>query len=341
MRVAPTLVAVVFLLAAGLVAYVIANYARSAPLLCWSVQSACFFLPILQSTTAPTSRRRCRWSTMRCSSAIRKIRPLAFLKSRLAQVHSADRRDRVELVGIGFSWPNLSMSHGFDHTLGYNPLRLELATKAFGAGDTIAGWDQRRFPPLLASYDSVMARLLGLRYIVTPVPLTRIDRKIGPGRFPLIHRTKRAFIYENPSALPRVMFVPQWQEADFDALLKSGKWPKVDPRRTVLLAHPPDPGGAMATATPPAPAKAEPRISIVRYRNAEVEIAVEAPTSGFVVLNDIWHPWWIATIDGALTPIYKANVMFRAVSVSAGQHRVRFTFKPFQGALREILGTWP
>ena len=42
--------------------------------------------------------------------------------------------DRVELLGMGFEWPNAGMVHGFDHTLGYNPLRLADFTRAVGAG---------------------------------------------------------------------------------------------------------------------------------------------------------------------------------------------------------------
>jgi hypothetical protein len=66
-----------------------------------------------------------------------------FLKANLRQPPNSARRDRVELVGLGFAWPNLGLVHGFDHVLGYNPLRLEAADKAMGAGDTIAGWEQR------------------------------------------------------------------------------------------------------------------------------------------------------------------------------------------------------
>jgi len=63
---------------------------------------------------------------------------------------------------------------------------------------------------------------------------------------------------------------------------------------------------------------------------------VDAPSGGILVLNDVWHPWWQVTIDGADAEIMRANVIFRAVAVPVGKHTVRFTFEPLRGAWREL-----
>ena len=55
-----------------------------------------------------------------------------------------------------------------------------------------------------------------------------------------------------------------------------------------------------------------------------------------LVLNDVWHPWWRATIDGVETEILRANVIFRAVRCRRASHTVRFTFEPLRGAWREL-----
>jgi uncharacterized membrane protein YfhO len=78
------------------------------------------------------------------------------------------------------------------------------------------------------------------------------------------------------------------------------------------------------------------KVRIVSYRNTDIEIEADAPGGGFVVLNDVWHPWWRATVDGKPADILKANVVFRAVVVPPGQHAVRFTFHPFSGAIAEL-----
>ena len=65
-------------------------------------------------------------------------------------------------------------------------------------------------------------------------------------------------------------------------------------------------------------------------------VEVEAPAGGILLLNDVWHPWWRATVDGTDTEIMKADVIFRAVVVPRGRHVVRFTFHPFTSAVAEM-----
>ena len=79
-----------------------------------------------------------------------------------------------------------------------------------------------------------------------------------------------------------------------------------------------------------------PAISLKEYKNTEVEIEVDSPKAGFVVLNDVWHPWWFGSVDGKPAEILRANVLFRAIQVPAGKHVVRFEFRPIEGAINEI-----
>jgi hypothetical protein len=255
---------------------------------------------------------------------------IALLKHLTVRPEGSPRRDRVELLGMGFAWPNIGMVHRFDHTLGYNPLRLKDFSDAVGTGDGIATPGDRKFTPLFPSYRSRLANLLGLRYIASPVPVEQVDRSLKEGDLTLIARTKQGYVYENPRALPRVQFVGGWQFADFENMKLSGHWPDADPTRVVLLdAEPP-------VVTPEGPVAVAAEVKLTRYRNAEVEIEVTTPAAGFVVLNDIWHPWWTAEVDGAEAEILRANVLFRAVQVPAGTHKVRFSFQPLWGALAEL-----
>ena len=96
----------------------------------------------------------------------------------------------------------------------------------------------------------------------------------------------------------------------------------------------------MPTLEPPPARTAEqcprPIARLVHYENTVVEIDADSICGGYVVLNDIWHPWWSATVDGAAADILKANVLFRAVEVTPGRHRVRFEFTPVSGAIAEL-----
>lgn len=240
-------------------------------------------------------------------------------------VKDGARRDRVELAGLGFHWPNASMTHGLENTLGYNPVRLGLYSRATGAEDHVGLPDQRKFSALFPSYRSRLADLLGLRWIVTSVPVESMDKALRPGDLVLRQTTDQANIYENPRALPRVLFASRALSADFERILANGVWPDFDPMRTVLLAKG-DTGAARREGT----------ARLVAYGNNRVEIDVEAPDGGFAVLNDVWHPWWRATLDGRPVPIERANVLFRAVAVPAGRHRIVMTFEPLAGMIDDL-----
>jgi hypothetical protein len=253
-----------------------------------------------------------------------------LIRSRLAADAAPDRRDRVELIGIAYHWQNLALAQDFDHVFGHNPLRLRWFHEATRVGDYIATPGQRVFSPLYPSYRSTFADLLGVREIATGVPIEEIDTSLKPGDLDLIARTSDAWVYENPRALPRAMMVGQWQLADFDRLYRTG-WPAtVDPRQTVLLEH--APSGLAADA-----ARRSGAARIVRYANTEVDVAVDAPDGGLLLLNDVWHPWWRATLDGRPVDILRADVIFRAVALPPGTHAVRFTFAPFAGALADLV----
>ncbi|MEM9358976.1 MAG: hypothetical protein AAGB04_22570 [Pseudomonadota bacterium] len=249
------------------------------------------------------------------------------LKSRVSAATSATERPRVELAGLGFHWPNASLSHRLEHTLGYNPVRLNIYANATGAGDTIGAPGQRKFPPLMAHYDSQLARMLGLKYVVTPKPIESIKEFPPSPSLKRVADTPQGVIYENEKTLPRVMFVSGAKRANFEQIMASGVWPGVDFSKTVLLeADVPvgraGRGGAARLKT---------------YTNTLVEVEVESPDGGWLVLNDTWHPWWYGDIDGRPAEVYRANVIFRAVQVDAGRHTVRFEFRPVSGVLKGLL----
>jgi hypothetical protein len=252
---------------------------------------------------------------------------VALIKQRLTQ-QQPNHRDRVELIGIEYHWPNICLIHGCEHVFGHNPLRLKWFYEATRVGDTVAAAGQRRWSPLYPSWHSTLADLFGVRLIATVIPAEKIDTSLKPGDLNFIARTKDAYIYENARALPRVLLVGDWKVADFNELTATGWPPDVDPAKTVLLEKEP----ALPRTTPESAGTAR----LVRYANTEIIVEVDALSGAVLVLNDVWHPWWRATLDGAETEILRANVIFRAVAVPPGKHTVRFTFEPLRGAWREL-----
>jgi hypothetical protein len=251
---------------------------------------------------------------------------IAILKSKV--VADETRRDRIELAGLGFHWPNASLTHSLENTLGYNPLRLALYSAATGAEDHVGLPDQRRFSALFPSYRSPLANLLGLRFIAAGAPIETMDRQLKFGDLPIVAQTTDGYIYENPDALPRVLFATRAETADFARMLADGVWPQADLRTTVLLDRAPPAGSE--------PQRRPGRARILAYGNTEVVAEADSPDGGFLVVHDLWHPWWLAELDGAPTDNLRANVLFRAVAVPPGRHTVRFTFRPLAGAWNQL-----
>lgn len=57
-------------------------------------------------------------------------------------------------------------------------------------------------------------------------------------------------------------------------------------------------------------------------------VDVDAPGGGWLVLSDVWYPGWIARLDGGAVVLYRADYLFRAVWVPAGEHTVQFEYEP-------------
>ncbi len=272
-----------------------------------------------------------------------------YLQARVAEAAMTDtsgaRRERVELLGVGFHWPNVSLTQRLENTLGYNPLRLDAYSRATGADNHVGAMDQRKLSPLLPSYRSMLVDMLGLRFIAAGQPLEWFDKQLKPGDLKLIAKTEHAgmepgridsaWIYENPRALPRVMMPTRAMAANFETLLKTGEWPQFDPQKTVLLE-----GAVAQLAGAGAPVGAEAaRARILSYRNTEIIAEAESASGGWLVLNDPWQAWWTAEVAGQEVPILKANVLFRAVQLPAGKYTVRFRFRPLLALWRDFRGT--
>jgi uncharacterized membrane protein YfhO len=57
-------------------------------------------------------------------------------------------------------------------------------------------------------------------------------------------------------------------------------------------------------------------------------ISANLSEEGYLVLTDAHYPGWRALTDGLEMPIYRADLLFRAVYLPAGQHRVEFVYDP-------------
>ncbi|MCC6957387.1 MAG: YfhO family protein, partial [Anaerolineales bacterium] len=56
---------------------------------------------------------------------------------------------------------------------------------------------------------------------------------------------------------------------------------------------------------------------------------------------EVWYPGWTARLDGAPAPLARANYLFQAVPVPAGQHTLELRYRPlsfYGGAALSLAG---
>jgi hypothetical protein len=137
--------------------------------------------------------------------------------------------------------------------------------------------------------------------------------------------------YEVVAQLPRAYFASniQWGKphsavVDF---ISSPEQTHFDPSKLTLLEHNNDGETGPTQASNPNQAN---QSKVVWVQDAPEHVVLNATTkqAAFLVLTDQFYPGWQAYIDGQRSETYRANALFRAVFVPAGQHRVEFVYSP-------------
>lgn len=242
---------------------------------------------------------------------------------------------RIENTAAAWQ-PDAALMHGLYDIGGvYNPL-------------TLAPYEAYRWA--VGQRGSPRYNLLGVKYVLA-------DKGVPPGDeglVPIYTAAPDIDVYLNPAALPRALFVTSPHVvSDHEAAWQAIHDTAFDPARTVVLEEgqlpvpPQDDGEAavdsVATLTGSTGDQDQPtRVTVARYDSDAIELTVETPSAGWLVLSDVYYPGWRATVDAEETPVLRANYTFRAVQVPAGAHTVEMAFTPWtwRVGLTLSLGTW-
>jgi uncharacterized membrane protein YfhO len=68
--------------------------------------------------------------------------------------------------------------------------------------------------------------------------------------------------------------------------------------------------------------------AITSYKSQTVDIRPRLGQNGILVLNDSAFPGWTVEVDGKPARWFTANYLFRGVLLPAGDHTVRYAYKP-------------
>jgi len=61
--------------------------------------------------------------------------------------------------------------------------------------------------------------------------------------------------------------------------------------------------------------------------NLEITTHIGNRKSAWLFYSDVWHPLWRATVNGKETPVYKANMAYKAIKMESGLNKVHFYFQ--------------
>ena len=262
-------------------------------------------------------------------------RGLAIVKAELAARAAAGDHPRVEVLGLDGSWQNAAMVLKLEGTLGYNPLRIATYERAVGVGESANDYNLRSFPDTFRGYNSRLAAMLGLDYLILDRPIADLPRQFPRARATLLFSGVQFFFYRLDHAqVPRAVLVERVRPVDSDKIIDQGTIPVFDPGAEALIDTRDvarlSQGTEIATATAsPTTTPADAPATITRHDDDVVTISVDAAKPGVVVLHDVAYPGWIVTVDGVAKPLLRADLIFRGVEVPPGHHTVEFAFHPF------------
>jgi len=192
--------------------------------------------------------------------------------------------------------PNLPLLYRISHVAGYISLRL------------------RRHEELVKICDLRLTGLLNCKYF--------LSTKEAPFLGALVFTNRFVNIYRNKNFLSRAFIVHQIEVIkDEKKILKRLREPTFDLKRCIILEE-----GSDLEMNPSSleGSKAE----IIEYSPREMVIKADLIQNGFLFLSDTYYPGWKVYVDGKREKIYRADYLFRAVSLKEGSHLVRFVYRP-------------
>jgi hypothetical protein len=161
--------------------------------------------------------------------------------------------------------------------------------------------------------------LLNVKYLLSLDPL--------PPPLALVY-DKEVKVYKNPDVFPRAFLVHQVETVGegpeaLERVMALGPGLK---HIAVIEGSLPEPFRKLTAAgTEERPGD---RIQIIGYTARQVEIEVETPSPGILILGDTYSPGWRAEIEGKAAPIFRANYLLRGIAVDPGHHRITFFYRP-------------
>jgi len=205
--------------------------------------------------------------------------------------------------------PNFSTMYKLQSIEGYDPLYLYDYAAFIGA---VERGEPNIQPPFgfnriitPHNVDSKFIDFLNVKYVLSfdDLPINKFEKVFQEGK------TK---VYKNKRYFDRVFFVTQliYAKSQQDAIKKMFE---ADLSKSAIVFEDLELDEASSGSA-----------KIVDYQENTITIETKNKSNGFLVLADAYYPTWRARVDGRDVVIYKTNLAFRGIFVSAGTHVVKF-----------------
>ncbi|MBI1886456.1 MAG: YfhO family protein [Chloroflexi bacterium] len=211
-------------------------------------------------------------------------------------------------------------SSAFSHTYysgRHRELVLSFSQGAFQSITSLVPKSQR------TDFGSPIIDLLGVRYLTfwPGYNLNALHAETAPGKYRKVYDNPGELtIFENTAFSPAFL-VSDVHVGEPEQVLEGLTSPGFDPH-TIAYVEKAPPGG-----WEPGPATAS-SVRVVRYHSDSVVYRVKTDSDALLVTPELYYPGWKAYVDGERVDVYRADYIFRGAFLDAGEHEVKFVYRP-------------
>jgi hypothetical protein len=180
--------------------------------------------------------------------------------------------------------------------------------------------------------------ILNVKYVVSPVPLTHVvengfreeARVPDQPLFAFFGGMVRSdlYLYRNERFLERAFWADEVIAAgDRDGVIAAIRGRDL---RTTAVVY--DAAAPWRAPAPPDPA-ADAAVTVTSAAPGRLTLATTSGARRFLVISEVWHPGWRATIDDTPLPLVPCDLALMGAWIPPGVHRVALRFRPLHWPL--------
>jgi hypothetical protein len=228
-------------------------------------------------------------------------------------------------INYGWAAPmGLQLATGYDpFNLGHYRTYFDIMLRGRPEADRASVWAD-----LTHLSRSDMLDALNVKYVVSPV---RIE--FGAAAFeevacwtnqPLFKfyrgmRRTDIRVYRNKACLPRAFWAGEVLEAK-DAADMVARVSRTNLRAAAVAL---DATGAVGASPSP-----DDRVEAAEARGGCLRLNLDARRRRFLVIGEVWHPGWRATLDGKAAALSRCNIALMGMWIPPGRHTLELVFRP-------------